>query len=335
MRSDSVASLMQTSLAQSSDDPLGEIQERARETTRVLRDLVPSDAFALCAWDPRSRTHIHQDLVSDGYSRATLDHINDEYVADNPAYQIQRTEVRKSLLWRDVFRDFEVDFSRTAIAEEHLLPAGLKEGLTACLWLPDGRYVGAFHANWESPRGVPDEERERIERFRPLLAAACDLLRHPRILLLQLAPNGGAIMVGGEGNVLDAPEQPPGPALSGGSRLRSYFESSPRQPRRQFLWPGEDSWFRIEVLPCRDGTVLVTEQTIEAPYRLTARELEILHLVASGSSNLEIGERLYVSRRTVSTHVEHILAKLGCASRTELAAKAVDEGLLLVEEPRG
>jgi DNA-binding NarL/FixJ family response regulator len=78
----------------------------------------------------------------------------------------------------------------------------------------------------------------------------------------------------------------------------------------------------------------VTERAIEAPYLLTARELEILHLVAAGLSNAEIGEQLFVSRRTASTHVEHILSKLDCASRTELAAKAVDEGLLLVEKPR-
>ncbi|MBN9624526.1 MAG: response regulator transcription factor [Actinobacteria bacterium] len=92
--------------------------------------------------------------------------------------------------------------------------------------------------------------------------------------------------------------------------------------------------FQIEVLPCRDGTVLVTEQAIEPPYELTGRELEILHLVALGLSNAVIAERLYVARSTVSTHIEHILAKLSCSSRTQLAAKAVDEGLLLMGELR-
>ncbi|MCD0449760.1 AAA family ATPase [Actinocorallia sp. API 0066] len=55
---------------------------------------------------------------------------------------------------------------------------------------------------------------------------------------------------------------------------------------------------------------------------LTARELEVLHHLSLGRSNREIAERLFISAKTASVHVSHILAKLGAATRTEAAATA-------------
>ena len=64
------------------------------------------------------------------------------------------------------------------------------------------------------------------------------------------------------------------------------------------------------------------------PQRLTAREREILALVADGRSNGEIGKQLFISTKTVSVHVSNILGKLGAAGRTEAAAIARRDGLL-------
>lgn len=64
---------------------------------------------------------------------------------------------------------------------------------------------------------------------------------------------------------------------------------------------------------------------------LTAREREILTLVAEGMSNKEIAATLVISERTARTHVSNVLGKLNLASRTQAALVAVREGLV---EPR-
>jgi DNA-binding NarL/FixJ family response regulator len=61
--------------------------------------------------------------------------------------------------------------------------------------------------------------------------------------------------------------------------------------------------------------------------RLTPRELEVLGLVATGASNLQIAQILTVGERTARTHVSAILTKLGFVSRTQAALWAVREGL--------
>jgi len=55
---------------------------------------------------------------------------------------------------------------------------------------------------------------------------------------------------------------------------------------------------------------------------LTPAELRVVDLVTAGLSNPEIGERLFISRRTVQTHLSRVFAKLGVTNRAELAALA-------------
>jgi len=54
---------------------------------------------------------------------------------------------------------------------------------------------------------------------------------------------------------------------------------------------------------------------------LTPTERTVVALVADGLSNPQIGERLFISRRTVQTHLVHVFAKLGISSRAQLAAQ--------------
>ena len=61
---------------------------------------------------------------------------------------------------------------------------------------------------------------------------------------------------------------------------------------------------------------------------LTPRELEVLKVVAAGSSNREIGVELMLSEATVKSHLVHIYDKLGVRSRTSAVAAAREQGVL-------
>lgn len=62
--------------------------------------------------------------------------------------------------------------------------------------------------------------------------------------------------------------------------------------------------------------------------KLTARELEVLALVAQGQTNKDIAERLAITQRTVKYHVSSIMGKLGAGNRTEAVALAAQQGLV-------
>lgn len=71
----------------------------------------------------------------------------------------------------------------------------------------------------------------------------------------------------------------------------------------------------------RRGQVLSEEDRIAA--QLTERELSVLEMIAEGLTNREIGERLFLSEKTVKHHVSDILSKLGIHRRVEAAAFAL------------
>jgi DNA-binding NarL/FixJ family response regulator len=62
--------------------------------------------------------------------------------------------------------------------------------------------------------------------------------------------------------------------------------------------------------------------------RLTRRELEVLRLLAEGLGPVEVAAQLVISRKTVATHIDHILTKLGARSRAQAVAMALRHDLL-------
>jgi len=61
---------------------------------------------------------------------------------------------------------------------------------------------------------------------------------------------------------------------------------------------------------------------------LTAREVEVVRLIASGATTRAIAEKLVLSQKTVARHVSNIFAKVGATSRSGVTAFAYDSGLM-------
>lgn len=107
-----------------------------------------------------------------------------------------------------------------------------------------------------------------------------------------------------------------------------------RSAAREHLVAGREIALRLEAQPllaradALAETYALTARERRTSEGLTDREAEVLRLVAEGLSNGEIGTRLFMSPKTASVHVSHILAKLGAANRTEAASIARRHGLL-------
>ncbi|TPW98736.1 hypothetical protein FJ656_33435 [Schumannella luteola] len=80
-------------------------------------------------------------------------------------------------------------------------------------------------------------------------------------------------------------------------------------------------WFVDEAARLVASGGLAVPVRTSASDELTARERQVLELIAEGLSNGQIAERLYISRKTVSVHVSAVLRKLGATSRTEAARR--------------
>ncbi len=86
---------------------------------------------------------------------------------------------------------------------------------------------------------------------------------------------------------------------------------------------------RIDLAPLSPSAALGIGEGSSSPASvLTRRECDVLGLVAEGHTNREIGDRLFISEKTVSVHVSNAMAKLGALSRYEAAATAERLGLL-------
>ena len=80
--------------------------------------------------------------------------------------------------------------------------------------------------------------------------------------------------------------------------------------------------------------ILDKPSTKPASEPLTAREIEVLQLLAKGLSNDEIAAQLVISEVTVRTHISHLLAKLHMANRVQATLYALREGITSIEETK-
>src|SRR5690242_19266904 len=203
--------------------------------------------------------------------------------------------------------------------------------------------LGVSNSIWDRPGPLRAGEWERIRMY-PYLT---ERMLHQSAALAPLGEiavqhrerlDGSGYPRGLSGGAISRPAR----VLGAADAYASMRE--PRPYRRARPADGAAAEMRAEVRAGRlDGTAV--DAVLEAaghrvPRRrealagLTAREVEVLVLLARGLSNRQIAERLVITPKTAGNHVEHIYAKIGASSRAAAAMFAVQHGLLPEEKMR-
>jgi HD-GYP domain-containing protein (c-di-GMP phosphodiesterase class II) len=222
-------------------------------------------------------------------------------------------------------------------AERLGLPAEDARTLRRAALVHDLGRLGVSNAVWDKPAPLGPGEWERV-RFQPYLTE--------RMLSqsASLAPLAAIVVQHRER--LDGSGYPrglPGAAISLPARILGAADayqamSEPRPYRPPHAPVAAAHRLRAEVRAGRldadavEGVLGAAGHRVprrrEGPEGLTAREIEVLRLLARGLSNREIAERLVISPKTVGNHVEHIYAKIGASTRATASLFALRHGLL-------
>lgn len=124
------------------------------------------------------------------------------------------------------------------------------------------------------------------------------------------------------------------PELTG---LASAFLIGPELDLAFYWQQATSTWFNVTFQRVRsaDGRDFVDVCLAQEPlpFGLTAREVDVLTLVAGGLANNEIADEMMTSPRTVGSHVEHLLRKTGLSNRASLTALAVRSGIIRLPSP--
>jgi two-component system, NarL family, response regulator NreC len=94
------------------------------------------------------------------------------------------------------------------------------------------------------------------------------------------------------------------------------------------------TYFHLSVAAQQTATVESQNTETESPMSgLTEREREVLSLVASGHTSQEIGQQLFLSRKTIETYRARLMQKLGVSKRADLVKYAIQNGILTAASP--
>ncbi len=202
--------------------------------------------------------------------------------------------------------------------------------------------LGVSNAIWDKPGPLTEAESERV-RLHPYLT--------DRMLVRVGALDASRQIAARHHERLDGSGYPRGltaASLTPPDRLLAaadvYHAMTEPRPHRDPLGPGQASRaLRAEVTGGRldseaaEAVLAAAGHRVPArrawPGGLTAREVEVLGLLARGHSTREIAQRLVVTPKTAANHIEHIYTKLGISSRAAATLYATQHGLMGAFEP--
>lgn len=211
--------------------------------------------------------------------------------------------------------------ARALSPEELPVVERLIEGARGCA--PDeSDPFGKAELDWSEAEYARCRGLDDPEAWRPIAQAWTDL-KVPWFEAWTRWRLGESLLVGG-GNRADASAE-----LERAARLATELGAGPLLNEIEALAKRA----RIDLGPPAQNAETCTETVSGADrFGLTTRELEVLRLLAEGKTNPEIADELFISRKTASAHVSHILEKLGVSRRVEAATLAHSAGLLAPAE---
>lgn len=294
-----------------------------------LARALPLDAAALLAVDPLTGAHVQ--VAGIGYTAETSESMAAEFVTTPWHDSALRHELPPSICEDGEYTGPR--FRHGRFYAERVRPSGFRDGVTGAL-RHGPRVVGLVHLATQGADVYDIEARRLLASVMPALTLLADPTAHAGGPLGP-ADEGAASLVTVDGAVIDLPGRDRPRVLRDEEfrpLIRAFAETGGR--RLRMLWSADGSCSRVVLHRHRaaprvaEGTVLVQETPAEAPYGLSPRELEVLTRAATGQTNQAIAQALFLSPRTVHSHVEHLLRKTGAASRAEATALAVRDGLL-------
>lgn len=294
---------------------------------------MPFDGACLALTDPMGQNY--RSLASVDLDDATVDLLCGPPVALDLRLGPSGGRPPRDLPWLDVPGRIE----RFPTWAHRPNTTGTLEALVVTLFAPPGRHVGLL-AVMSSGRQPPSvAARRRLGRLAPVLAHGIDPMRS-LVSAARLVPEAtaGVVLLAGGGSQ-------PLPGLCGDALLDplSPLVAAARdrigdgQIVSSFLWPrgvrhAPGGYVRVTALtapqdvpPGMEAVVLLSPALDR--HGLTPRELDVLGLLVEGCSNQQIAHSLEVAPRTVATHLEHVLAKLGVTTRTLAAVHAQRDGI--------
>ncbi|NAZ85099.1 helix-turn-helix transcriptional regulator [Kineococcus sp. T90] len=298
----------------------------------ILRRVVPFDGAFLAFADPLDdRYHALVTIDLDG---RTIDFLAGPQLTED--IEVTGTDRERPPLSPS---DLPYPAEELPTWAEALIPAGIREGLGVALFAPGQRHVGHLAVLSASPQPPSPTTRRRLGQLAPVLARGLDPMRSlVDAARLVRGARAGLVLLA-DGDCRQLPGLPTDDVLRADSPLvaAARERAGAGQVCASFLWPlsgahAPDGHVRVTVLtPPEDVALWLTAVVLLSPppdlRGLTPRELEVLGFLVEGCSNQKIAAALVVAPRTVATHLEHILHKLGTPTRTLAAVRAEREGV--------
>ena len=303
----------------------GSAEQRGYEILEELRNLIPFEAAEITTFNPIDGSL--QEIAAVGYEDGVKHGLRSERFIEL-MYALNLPENGIPIRMKDLPGKLTDNWA----VQELLLPAGYSEGMTMALRTPDGRFTGVINLSTTDKEHPSDVAKAAMAQLCSSLGNLADPMRSGRWLAMLLGAGSTAIGLDRAGGIVELPGIDSHPLLTTDSDLvKTAISSADMRAWNTFVWPDAEDWYRVRVVPCAGEQHISTVVSLDAVDLgpLSRRELEVLTLAAEGLSNGEIGDALVISGRTVGSHVEHVLEKLGAPNRAAAVAHAIREGLVL------